>query len=124
LEWVLDEAEAAGLVVNSQKAGRVLGLSDSSFAHPDPKGILHRSLSGFWWVLEFWPKPHKDMRFIPPKAKWGIGLGRRRFIRDGATVHQSVVLRMEQLPDYRPKNLPEKYEIEPWKHRAERPVGG
>jgi hypothetical protein len=31
---------------------------------------------------------------------------------------------MEQLPDYRPNNLPRTYEIEPWQNQIERPVGG
>jgi uncharacterized protein (DUF2235 family) len=124
LAWILDEAEAAGLIVDSQEASRELGLNGSGVARPDPKGMLHRSLSSFWWILEFWPKPHKDMRFTPPKTKWGIGLGQRRFIRDGATIHKSVLVRMEQLPDYRPNNLPRTYEIEPWQNQIERPVGG
>ena len=84
--------------------------------------MLHRSLSGFWWVLEFWPKPHKDMRFTPPKTKWGIGLGRRRFIRDGATIHRSVLERMAQLPSYRPNNLPKNYVTEPAQSQAEHQV--
>ena len=120
LEWILNEAEGAGLIVDSQIASRILGLSDPACSHPDPGGMLHRSLTGFWWILEFWLKPHKDMAFTPPKTKWGFGRGRSRKILEDATIHQTVLLRVEQQTNYRPKNLPEKYQVEPWQNRAER----
>ena len=28
----------------------------SPYVPPDPKGQLHKSLHGFWWLGEFWPK--------------------------------------------------------------------
>jgi hypothetical protein len=51
-----------------------------------------------------------------------MGLGRRRFIRDGATIRKSVLIRMEQVPGYHPSNLPKNYETEPAQDQAERPV--
>jgi uncharacterized protein (DUF2235 family) len=114
LEWMLGEAQAAGLIVDSQNATDVLG-GDEGFAAPNPKGPIHKSLGGLWWVLECFPKPHKDMKFQPPKTKWGIGRGERRFVKEGATIHETVLIRKEQIPDYQPKNLPAQYQVEPWK---------
>jgi hypothetical protein len=51
-----------------------------------------------------------------------MGLGRRRFIRDGATIRKSVLIRIEQVPGYHPSNLPKNYETEPAQDQAERPV--
>jgi uncharacterized protein (DUF2235 family) len=119
-EWMLDEAELQCLMVDSVKASRILGTDDTAFAPPDPKGLLHRSLTGFWWILEFWPKPHRDMKYQPPKTKWGIGRGHRRFMREGATIHQTVELRMQEMGDYRPSNLPSTYQVEPLKRRIKR----
>ena len=123
LEWMLNEAENAGLIVDSQKASRVLGFTDPAFARPDPGGELHRSLKGFWRILEFWPKPHMDMRVSPPKKKWRLGLGRCRTIPLGSTIHQTLLLRMEKLKDYHP-TLPATYNVEPWQERAGQPADG
>jgi len=122
LEWMLNEAENAGLIVDSQKASRVLGLTDPAFARPDPMGTLHRSLAGFWWILELWPKPHMDMRVNPPKKKWRVGLGRCRTIPADSTIHQTVLLRMEKVKDYHP-TFPATYTVEPWQERAGQPAG-
>jgi hypothetical protein len=118
LRWMLCEAQSAGLRLNPQKVIDVLG-GEAPYVPPDPKGQLHKSLHGVWWLGEFWPKCFFYPVPVPgqaaPKWKRGItiNLGRARLIPNGVHIHQSVFDRMRELPNYRPKNLPQQYVTEP-----------
>lgn len=132
LRWMLCEAESAGLALDPKKVIEVLGGA-LPYAPPDPEGKLHTSLHGFWWLGEFWPKctsrPVPAPGQVAPEWKRGIrlNLGRRRFIQDGAHIHQTVFDRMANTSiKYRPKNLPQQYVQEPANpcEEAPRPVQG
>jgi hypothetical protein len=118
LRWMLCEAQSAGLQLNPQKVIDVLG-GEVPYVPPDPKGQMHQSLQGFWWLGEFWPKRFFYPVPVPgqaaPKWKRGItvNLGRARLIPNGVHIHQSVFDRMRDVPTYRPKNLPQQYLTEP-----------
>ena len=85
------------------------------YVAPDPKGKLHKSLHGFWWLGEVWPKLYYYPVPVPgqatPEWKRGIrfNLGRARSIPNGVHIHQSVFDRKRDVEEYRPKNLPEHY---------------
>ncbi len=115
LRWMLCEAQAAGLHLDPQKVIDVLG-GHVRYVPPDHKGKLHKSLHGFWWLGEFWPKlfSHPVPGQAAPRWKRGIrlNLARTRFISDGAHIHQSVLDRMRDVADYKPKNLPQQYVTE------------
>jgi uncharacterized protein (DUF2235 family) len=119
LRWMLCEAQSAGLLLDSQKVTDVLG-GEVPYVRPDAKAQLHKSLHGFWWLGEFWPKLFFYPVSVPgqgaPQWKRGItvNLGRSRLIPNGVHIHQSVFERMrEKSTNYRPKNLPGQYETEP-----------
>jgi uncharacterized protein (DUF2235 family) len=113
LEWMLNEAVASGLRVDAPKKDRVLGYTDSLFAKPDARAKIHKSLHGWWWFLELWPKRYWDSSADPPGYKWMWPLGRPRYIAPGSTIHSTVVARMEATLDkpYKPSNLPEERKI-------------
>jgi uncharacterized protein (DUF2235 family) len=129
LDWMIEEALQRGLVIDADRR-RIVVPSQSTDATedepyraaPDASAELHKSLKGPWWVAEIVPKRYKDPRrdFRP---SWRIPLGRRRFMREGSTIHGSVVERMEATSDskkpYRPPRLPESYQVEPWPGRDE-----
>jgi uncharacterized protein (DUF2235 family) len=110
LEWMLVEATKAGLGVKPEKAATLLGLAAPvvpgmpAFVQPDPNGKLHDSLSGAWWLLEFFPQqdPHKGGK------RWYLPLGRMRTIPPGSLIHESAMA-----GKWRPANLPE-HGVEPW----------
>jgi uncharacterized protein (DUF2235 family) len=114
LRWMLCEAQSVGLSFDPDRVIDVLG-GQAPYVRPDPKGELHKSLHGFWWLGEFWPKRFFYPVNVPGQAapKWepgiGVNLGRPRLIPDGAHIHQSVFDRMRDLPGYKPKNLPKQY---------------
>jgi uncharacterized protein (DUF2235 family) len=114
LRWMLCEAQSAGLVLDPQKVIDVLG-GGVPYVPPDPKDQLHKSLRGFWWLGEFWPKLFFRPVSVPGQAapRWRRGitvnLGRARLIPEDAHIHQSVFDRMGAVPDYKPKNLPKRY---------------
>ena len=113
LRWMLCEAQSAGLEIDPQKVIDVLG-GKSPYGAPDPKGKLHKSLHGFWWLGEFWPKLYYypvSQPGQPTQWKRGItlNLGRTRVIPNGIDIHQSVLDRIRDVASYRPKNLPEQY---------------
>jgi uncharacterized protein (DUF2235 family) len=112
LRWMLCEAQSAGLLLDPQKVIDVLG-GKAPYVAPDPKGKLHKSLHGFWWLGEVWPKLHYSAP-APGATKWKrsitLNLGRARFIQDGAHIHQSVFERkLDHSTKYQPKNLPQQY---------------
>jgi len=118
LRWMLCEAQSAGLLLDPQKVIEVLG-GQFPYVSPDAKGKLHKSLHGFWWLGEFWPKLVSHPVPVPGQTepRWKrriwVNLGRTRLIPNGVHVHQSVVDRMHDVPTYRPKNLPQQYVMEP-----------
>src|ERR1700687_614364 len=93
LRWMLCEAQRAGLRVDQRRQAEILG-GKPPYVAPDPLGMMHESLPGFWWNLaEVWPKlvHTKDAQ-----GNWNkrrsiyFNLGRRRTIEPNPKVHQSV----------------------------------
>ena len=100
LEWMLEQAQAAGLIVDDRKAATVLGYRRGPGppqARPDPNAPLHQSLRGWWWGLELVPERCAGCRW-----RWRLPLGRRRPIPAGACCHASL----RQRRGYAPPNLP------------------
>jgi uncharacterized protein (DUF2235 family) len=95
LEWMLLEAEAAGLLIDAARADLVLGYSKPvpeefipDYVPPDNSMAPHDSLQGPWWALEFFPRKVWSSR----GSSWGLPMGRwRRQIPPGAWIHESVV---------------------------------
>src|SRR5260370_367333 len=113
LRWMLCEAQSAGLGLDPEKVVAVLG-GKIPYVPPDPKGKLHKSLHGFWWLGEVWPKLYYHnvaAQGQEPDWKRGIrfNVGRTRSIPNGVHIHQSVFDRKRDEPKYRPKNLPQQY---------------
>src|SRR5713101_2524480 len=117
LRWMLCEAQSAGLMLDPQRVVDVLG-GKLPYVPPDPKGEMHKSLHGFWWLGEFWPKlyyypvPVSGQALPTWKRGITINLGRARVIKPGVHIHQSVFDRMRDVAGYRPTNLPEQYVTE------------
>jgi uncharacterized protein (DUF2235 family) len=116
LRWMLCEAQSAGLGLDPEKVIDVLG-GKIPYVPPDPKGKLHKSLHGFWWLGEVWPKLYYHNVAVQgqePEWKRGItfNLGRARLIPNGVHIHQSVFDLKRDEPTYRPKNLPLQYVTE------------
>ncbi len=104
LEWMGDEAQDAGLLVDRARYEEIVygtGQNGSGVG-PNPLGILHKSLKGAWWILEFLPK-----NYTLDRHRIYLPGGRRRRIRGGETLHWSVLERIQHDPTYQPKNLPD-----------------
>jgi len=116
LEWMLTEASACGLKVDLQRASMVLGRTPKTasfmpdYVRPDPTAMLHKSLHGFWWVVEFLPHTHYDKQ--QKQVRWRIPVGVRRYIPEGSVLHESVEQRINANSGYKPPNLPAKYSVE------------
>jgi uncharacterized protein (DUF2235 family) len=120
LLWMIDEAVKCGLSVNPATVHQLAwGIqrkgSPFSYVEPSVKGALHDSLTGAWWILEFIPKAAKYREWPRRKVRFGFYIpdGEPRPIPEGAMIHESVVLRMAEIPDYRPVNFPLKFETFP-----------
>jgi uncharacterized protein (DUF2235 family) len=115
LRWMLCEAQSAGLKLDPQKVIDVLG-GKLPYVKPNSAAELHKSLHGFWYLGEVWPKLHHYLvpGQTPPKWKSNVrlNLARPRFIPDGVHIHLSVLERIRDVPEYRPKNLPQHYVTE------------
>ncbi len=107
LQWMLCEAELAGLLVDLKRKAEILG-GKLPYVAPDPTGPLHKSLHGFWWLAEIWPKVVRIHQPGPGNV-WSssirVNLARPRSIPAGSSVHSSVEQRMNSIGSYRPKNL-------------------
>jgi uncharacterized protein (DUF2235 family) len=86
LEWMLDEAQAAGLLVDPDRRRRLLGQDGSGrFAPADPCAAAHESLAGAWHLAEYVPKPHFDRK--SGRQAWRMNRHRRRTLPPGSLVH-------------------------------------
>ena len=103
LEWMLVEAQSRGLMLHPDKVKRVLYYTDPRYA-PDPVADLNVSLRGVWWILEF--LPHKSYDHKTKTDRWSVPMGSPRTLPDDLRIHETVRVRWENRPDYRPKNLP------------------
>lgn len=112
LEWMLCEAVSFGLIVDAKKAEHALGrIPPSPPVAPDPRGILHNSLTFWWWLIEFLPHSYFDS--ATKKVKWRIPLGARRFIPQDSVLHSTVQQKLQTDPSYKPPNLPGQFGTEP-----------
>jgi uncharacterized protein (DUF2235 family) len=91
LEWMLEEAKAAGLCVNEAAQADVLGNTNTNFAQAKPDACMHESLKSWWRLAEFVPKRHWNWQ----SKEWEhrMNLFRRRTIPAGSMVHESAYLR-------------------------------
>jgi uncharacterized protein (DUF2235 family) len=112
LEWMVLEAEAAGLLIDGARAELVLGNTKPvpydfmpDYVRPDNSMLPHNSLHGLWWALECIPRKF----WTASGARWGFPLGRRRQIPVGSWIHASVGTG----PNGRP--LPDGCREEPWR---------
>jgi uncharacterized protein (DUF2235 family) len=99
-QWILDEAQKAGLLFNAQRLEHVLHYGTHTLRPWDDR--QHESLTPIWWPAEFFPKLvwHADTNSRRPE----IGLGHHRVISVGQMIHKSAILRIRET-DYAPPNL-------------------
>lgn len=102
LEWMMQEANAAGLRIDQDKAGRLLGDDDP----PRANAKMHKSLKGPWWACEFWPKLPRRAGFQLPRLN--LAAPRRITARAGRSpcIHVSVRARLAADPELA-QRLPE-----------------
>lgn len=110
LQWMLREARLFDLYLEpSSPPGEA--IAQERFV-PDPSGILHDSLTGYWKFAEWLPRrvwngSVKRMKWIRPHPR------KPRYIEDDSFLHRSVVDRLSDASlGYSPPNLPKHYLIE------------
>ena len=86
LQWMADEAQKAGLLLNGARLSQVLGLADPSYAKADSGAVLHNSMSFIWSIAEFIPKKHWN--FKAGRWEWRMNLFRRRTLPEAPVVHR------------------------------------
>jgi uncharacterized protein (DUF2235 family) len=92
LEWMIEEAKAAGLLVDPDKQAEVLGLLGTGrYAPPKADAPIHESLCGAWRIVEFIPKRHWNWKTNRPEYR--MNLYRRRTIPPGSLIHEAAYLR-------------------------------
>lgn len=111
LKWLLDEALASGVKTDADRVRMIVGeptqgsyAAADLYVQPSEPGIVHQSLHGPWWLLEFLPHRYYDDN--EGKKRWRIPLGRPRKLPIGSLLHPSVFKRLtDRTCNYRPKNL-------------------
>lgn len=88
LKWMIEEAKAAGLLVEEDKVELVLGRQGRGFVPPDPDGKLHESLTRAWYLAEYVPKPYWNGR-----TTWRANHFQRRAVPERPIVHDAAWLR-------------------------------
>lgn len=107
LRWMLDEAEKAGLLVDVAARSRILGegkgTDGGTYARPDPNGVAHESLRGWWNIAEFVPKPHFDWATRTEGRR--MNLFRCRTVPPGSLVHASAFARQGRCTKHLPPDV-------------------
>jgi uncharacterized protein (DUF2235 family) len=108
LQWMICEAEPAGLKVDQNRKTDILGGKPPYVAPDALTTNQHESLYGLWWVAELWPKiAYVEASPGVWKKHLRMNLGRRRWLAPGPVVHMSVEQRLaDKNLGYSPSNLP------------------
>lgn len=92
LEWMLDEAKAAGLLLDPAKTEEILGRGKNpATVKPDADGPIHDSMSFLWNLLEYVPRP----RWKNGERVWQANEGRRRSLPPKPVVHDGAWARTD-----------------------------
>jgi uncharacterized protein (DUF2235 family) len=91
LQWMLDEAKEAELLIDTGREAMVLGRAGGGYVPPDPNAPMHESLTGLWKVVEFVPKRHYNFKRKEEERR--MNLFRCRTIPAGASIHPSAYKR-------------------------------
>ena len=119
LDWLIVEAKKAGALISDAMHDLVLGrhkmptadaeaneripILEDLFRKPTAS-IIHKSLHGFWLVMEVLPHRYYDKD--DAQENWRTPLGMRRRIPRGSYIHHSVKERIEHKTyKYNPPNL-------------------
>jgi uncharacterized protein (DUF2235 family) len=94
LKWMLDEAEALGLLCDPVRKDTVLGLRGGGYVAADAKADAHESLSNWWRLTEVVPKKHYDR--ISGTSSRRMNLGRPRTFPPAPLIHPSVYERGDE----------------------------
>jgi uncharacterized protein (DUF2235 family) len=109
LKWMVKQAEGAGLRFSAAAKAVWLPAQDTPpHSAPSATAKIHKELRGLWWVAECLPKVIYD----PAdgfKPRWMFHCGRHRYVAGGSHIHASVFRRRDQVPNYRPPNIPKQY---------------
>jgi uncharacterized protein (DUF2235 family) len=107
LEWMLHEAETAGLKIDPCKAAVVLGKAKPPetwmphYVRPDGNAQQHVSLRSWWWLLEFLPHRTMELRSGSWVARCKIPLGAPRHIPEGSTIYELAKPHVTWNPSYK-----------------------
>ena len=101
-EWLLAEAQRAGLLIDPARLATVLGAG-TALLEPWLER-QHESLTARWWPAEFFPKLSRQGSVSLPR----LNLGRARQVPAGALLDRSVLRRLRATGrmGYSPLNLP------------------
>lgn len=116
LIWMIDEAAKCGLNFDPQIVNQLawgMPTPGNRFKHtaPNVAGTSHNSMTSAWRMLEYIPKSAMYKEWPGRKSFFGFYIPdcEPRVIPEGAILHESVILRMNELPSYRPINMPQSY---------------
>ncbi|CAA2105379.1 hypothetical protein MBUL_03163 [Methylobacterium bullatum] len=112
LEWMVREAMKHGLMIDETRMARVLTSVASSAAAAPHLAVMNDSLVGRWRYAEYLPKNGKLGPDGGGRTGWYLPKGEKRYIREGAYIHSSVIDRMAAGIGYAPGNLPKSYLVE------------
>jgi uncharacterized protein (DUF2235 family) len=110
LEWMIDQAKAAGVCLVKDRVELVLGRDSQTYTcckdlYKGPfETFVHRSLNGWWLVLEYLPHLYYDKDLSDEVYR--VPMGASRQLPAGALLHHSVRELMDDpAQDYRPRNV-------------------
>ena len=119
LQWMLEEAKKHGLLVNTATQNHLVNGQQRKgsrrvYVAPDSVAMPHDSMNFAWSVLEWIPKRIKWLESQNRRSflGWYIPDSEPRSIAEDSVIHASVFERIKAQNDYRPSNLPDKYEVD------------
>jgi uncharacterized protein (DUF2235 family) len=125
LLWMIDQAAEHGLSFNTQAINQLAwGIprqgSPFSYVKPDFMRDPHQSLTGPWRPLEWLPKSdqYKEWKELRSVFSHYIPKAEPRPVEVNAWIHESVLRRIESVPQYRPVNMPPRHRIVPMPART------
>jgi len=103
-DWMIDAARHADLMIDEERLREIAPPIARVWTEKQHDELRAKKK---WWIAEFFPKLHWNS--AKKRNTYHINRGQCRGILDGELLHETTLRRIQDVPEYTPKNISEAF---------------